>query len=72
MPTAQVEIDGAAARATVRSAWPNASSSYTGASTAQVYDPGTGTVLGDASGDEFVVERAWIVAAKNVAEHGKA
>jgi hypothetical protein len=62
----QIQIDGDSARAVVRRLWPAATSTYTGAFTAQVYDQETGAVLGEADAREYVVEHAWIAAAKAV------
>lgn len=60
----QAQLDGNTARATVRKRWQNATSSYIGATSAEVYDPASGTVLGQAEADEFVVELAWVAAAR--------
>lgn len=64
MALKQVQIDGDAARAAVRRLFPLATSTYTGATTAQVYDPTSGAILGEADADEFSVEHAWINAAQ--------
>jgi hypothetical protein len=61
----QVQLDGEKARETVKQLWPNATSSYTGAFTAEVYDPTSGKVLGQAEATEFAVEHAWIDAANS-------
>lgn len=63
MALQQVQIDGDVARTLVRERWPHATSSYTGATAAEVYDPGSGVVLGEANALEHAVEHAWIAAA---------
>lgn len=63
MALEQVQLDGDVARSQVRQAWPNATSIYTGAYAAQVYDEHTGRVLGKAEATEFAVEHAWVNAA---------
>lgn len=63
MAVHQAELDGNKAREKVRRLWPNATSSYTGATSAEVYDPASGVVLGQAEAEEFVVEHAWVAAA---------
>ncbi|MFK4706184.1 hypothetical protein ABIC83_003023 [Roseateles asaccharophilus] len=68
MPITQIETDGEYARDVVRGVWPNASSMYTGPSSAQVYDPASGAVLGEAKSEEFVVEHAWVAAARKINE----
>lgn len=58
----QVQLAGQAARDAVRRVWPNATSAYAGATAAEVYDPESGLVLGQAQADEDVVELAWVAA----------
>lgn len=70
MALQQVQLDGNVARETVRRTWPEATSSYTGARAAEVYDPASRTVLGQAQADEHAVEHAWIAAAANVMSRG--
>lgn len=62
----QIQIDGEAARAQVRKAWPEATSAYVGATAAEVYDPVTATVLGRSDACDFSVELAWVEAARFV------
>lgn len=66
MALTQVQIDGDVARAAVRAAYSAAMSTYTGACTAEVYDAETGALLGEAEAKEYVVEHAWIVAARRL------
>lgn len=66
MAVQQVQLDGNVARMVVRQQWPNATSSYTGGHAAEVYDPGSGTILGEANADEHAVEHAWIAAAAHL------
>lgn len=61
----QLQIEGDAARREVRLVWPQATSTYLGAITAQVYDPVSGAILGEAEASEFAVEHAW----RNAARH---
>lgn len=68
MTLQQTLMDANAARVEVRKVWPRATSSYTGATTAIVYDPVTDKVLGQAEEMEFVVEFAWVAAAKALRE----
>lgn len=65
MALEQIQLDGEVARVEVRKFWPVATSSYVGATTAEVYDPVTGVVLGSAEASEFAVEHAWIAAARS-------
>jgi hypothetical protein len=62
----QAQLDGAVARAVVRQRWPNATSSYVNTTAAEVYDPSSCTILGEATALEHAVEHAWIAAAANV------
>lgn len=48
MALASVQIEGADAREVVRRSWSAATSCFTGADTAEIYDATTGTVLGTA------------------------
>ncbi len=64
----QIQLDGNAARVEVMKAWPEASSAYIGATAAEVYDRDTGAVLGRAQASEFVVEHAWVAAARATRE----
>lgn len=71
MALEQIQLDGQAARLEVRKAWPNATSAYIGATTAEVYDPTSSRVLGRADAPEFSVEHAWCDAARALqAQHG--
>lgn len=66
MAIQQIQHDGDAARLRVRQVWPGATSTYTGAYSAQVYDEASGTVLGEAEAAEFAVEHAWVNAAERL------
>lgn len=66
MAISTIEIEGNKAREIVKAKWPDATSTYTGTTSAEVYDPVTKTVLGTASALEFSVEHAWVDAAKRM------
>lgn len=72
MAISAIEIAGNKARALVKATWPDASSAYTGATSAEVYDPVTETVLGTASALDFSVEHAWVDAANRMNNAGGA
>lgn len=67
----QVRLEGDAARHEVRRIWPNATSTYTGATSAEVYDPASAKVLGRAEADELSVEHAWIAASAALVPAGR-
>lgn len=70
MALEQIQLDGNAARLEVRKVWPAATSTYIGATTAEVYDPATGLVVGRAEASEFAVEHAWVAAARSTQKSG--
>lgn len=66
MPPTKLQTDSDMARVKVKVHHPAAIHRYISAYTAQVYDPATNTVLGEVTGEDHLVEKAWLDAEKKL------
>ena len=66
MALEQIQLDGDAARMAVRAVWPNATSAYVAASSAEVYDKDTCITLARVDDCDFAVDQAWCKAARTL------